>query len=804
MRVFVVTVAKRPPAEAAQLWPEVARRIDAALSDPVWLIRDNDRRESWISPLGLTRIDVVANEPPSTGPLIHRYPNGTAATWTGHIDDPSFVADHPDPDRVARLPGAFALALASDDGADGFTCVHRTEPLYVAEGPDVRVLSSSAKVAHAVAGIPDREPPYDAVLGLCGAGRMINDVTPYPGVTAVPRDTHVALRLTGMTEKRLPAPDIDPAAPVEEYADIFIEALLTAVRAAGREGPVVADLTGGKDSRLVAVALAAAGVDFTTVTRGHDAHPDVILAKRVAAVLGVPHQSNSPATPAGVVEARPANRAYHTLRGCEGMISCYDTVNVLATFRVGQTRVGGHIGEALRGGSQFGLGAGSTAVVRARMMDRLAPHYMLLTPPAKARVDEIVAPHDEMLKVDGHRSGEEVFLSLGAGRWHAVKRAAYSIGGPRREILADNQLSRIAAAANQEAVAHDRLIHAAMHRLRPELCTIPFYGHRWEFEAKGPSPYCDPEHWEERAAIPYRGGGAWEWRDQYPVELHRYFIESILSAPRLFDDLLDRAQTEEFLWGGEYPNRSYLHVRLTWAMYTASQLLHGLGSEPSVPDGPLFTIPIPQAVQDEAVHTPKPVVRVDGADYRQCNLCDTVIATAEIPEGGRCPSCGAGPEHRGLRHVLDNYGDVLHGRAVLAIGAADSVPRDFFAAAADVTLVDRAGEAADEETVLRDIPASTQDAVVVLPSAEPAPSARLVEQAARVLRTGGVLVGVAPAAPAKDGEATTPPLAQLAASAGLTVTVLPGLDPVLRRAPLVVLAYQAAEHQVPAYQAGQR
>ena len=126
--------------------------------------------------------------------------------------------------------------------------------------------------------------------------------------------------------------------------------------------------------------------------------------------------------------ARPANRAYHTLRGCEGMISCYDTVNVLATFRVGQTRVGGHIGEALRGGSQFGLGAGSTAVVRARMMDRLAPHYMLLTPPAKARVDEIVAPHDEMLKVDGHRSGEEVFLSLGAGRWHAVKRAAYGAG----------------------------------------------------------------------------------------------------------------------------------------------------------------------------------------------------------------------------------------------------------------------------------------------------------------------------------------------------------------------------------------
>ena len=53
-------------------------------------------------------------------------------------------------------------------------------------------------------------------------------------------------------------------------------------------------VTGGQDSRLLAAALKALGVKFTARTTGLDNNPDVIIGKRVAAFLGVPHKQMKP------------------------------------------------------------------------------------------------------------------------------------------------------------------------------------------------------------------------------------------------------------------------------------------------------------------------------------------------------------------------------------------------------------------------------------------------------------------------------------------------------------------------------
>jgi len=786
MRIFVVTVAKRSSPGAATS-PDVGRRIDQALSDPVWLIRDADRRESWVSRSGAVRIDAVSNEPPSTGSLIQRYASGNAATWSGRIDDPSFVADHPTPSAVAGLPGSFALVAATDDGADGFTCVHRMEALYVAEGRDIFVISSRAGVAHAVAAIPDHVPPIDALLGLSGAGRMINDATPFPGVTAAPGDTHLAIRSAGVTVSRLPGPDIDPTAPIEELADLFIDRLVAAAEVAGKGSAPVVELTGGKDSRLVAVALAAAGVPFTAMTSGHEAHPDVVFAKRVADALKVSHSVQHVAEASGAVAAKPAERAYLAVRGCEGMVSCYDAFGLAGRYELDRVRVGGQVGELLRGGSGLGVGASSPSEVRTRVLDFLAPHRELLSPSAGTRMGEILAPWLDGHETNPYRASAELFRVLGAGRWYAALRMPRTINGPIFEFLADNQLARIVFTADPEAVAHDALVHAAIHRLRPDICRIPLVGSRWGFERNGPTPYCDPAHWADRDPVPRLGGTAWDWRDKYPVEVHRHFADTILSAP-LFDGFMDRDKTREFLDVAASPNRIYPHVRLSWSLYTASQLLHGIGSRRSAPEFPRFDIAIPKAAQDaERLNRH---ANPDEADLALCNFCYETFVQDQAVDGV-CPACGLGPEHRSLRFVLDNYGDVFQGRAILALGAAASVAPALLQSAAAVRRLEWTGEL--DETILDQEPAATQDAVAILQPATVAANSALLDSIARVLRPGGVLVAVEAGADANgNGHAEPRPghVASLAAEAGLAVTTLPGLDPALRRTFLITFAYR--------------
>jgi hypothetical protein len=597
LRVFVVTVSKRRLLGDRRLPPSVEARIEAAFKQPPWRTESTTRRDTWISPSGGVRLDVITNEPITTGPLIHRHASGRAATWTGHIGDPTFTGDGPPPEVVARLPGCYALAIVNDNGAEGSTTIHRIEQLYVAEGRDVTVLSTSARVAYVVSGQREAQPPLDALIGLSGPGFMLSNATPFPGVAAVPAGSRVVLSTNGKSVYPLPPEDIDPDAPLEELANAIADALVAAAATVGRTPwSKTVQLTGGKDSRLAAIALATAGVEFTAVTSGVETHPDVVVARHVASVLGVPHEVRPPAGAVAQgdrVEVWPLRRAYHALRGCDGMLTCYETLNIGGRYDEADLTLGGHGGELLRGGFAYGFPPSTQAAVEKRLASRTGPHRQLLTEAAAGQLDRIVAPWKDLITADPHRGSERFYRVIRTGRWHAVARGVYQIRGPRRSLLADNPVVRIASAARQDLAAEERLFHAVMHRLRPDVCAVPLYSKRWNFEKSKPSSECDPATWLEREPPPGGQEVAWNWKASYPAALHTYFTDTILAAP-LFGSLLDRQRTEQFL-ADTLDRRAASQAQLVWALYTTSQLVAGLGSAPTEPDGPVFDIPIPRA-----------------------------------------------------------------------------------------------------------------------------------------------------------------------------------------------------------------
>src|SRR5262245_47630731 len=181
----------------------------------------------------------------------------------------------------------------------------RVCPVYHAEPPAVRVVGSRALLVHLVARAvqtnmddPAMDLAVEALHPVVRHGFLTNDDTPFRGVEALPAGSVLAA-VPGepTTIRRQPA--LEPRRPPSrgwsrsrrELVRPLADALVASVAPLARHSEAVSlSLSGGRDSRLMAAALRAAGVPFTASTHGFADDPDVVLATQVANALGVEHK----------------------------------------------------------------------------------------------------------------------------------------------------------------------------------------------------------------------------------------------------------------------------------------------------------------------------------------------------------------------------------------------------------------------------------------------------------------------------------------------------------------------------------
>jgi hypothetical protein len=135
---------------------------------------------------------------------------------------------------------------------------------------------------------------------------------------------------------------------LEQAAEDLATNMGTALKAVGaRYQPVMADLTGGYDSRLLLLGLLESGIQFDNTVAGASDSPDVITAKVIANQLGL---NLTPVEEQAQFDIADFNQA---LRLCDGEYNAFDCARIMrnqAPFTANHgASLNGSFGEVARG-----------------------------------------------------------------------------------------------------------------------------------------------------------------------------------------------------------------------------------------------------------------------------------------------------------------------------------------------------------------------------------------------------------------------------------------------------------------------
>jgi Asparagine synthase len=510
----------------------------------------------------------------------------TALTGAAERTDPR-VMPIPGPARVAwRAPGGRAAVLHWGDApspgtshggtiwAEGATVHARTglarvDPVYRAEVADAVVVSDRACWAAAVTGRLDDPDPAMAGAFL-SLGYPVGDTTPFRGVRALGGDRELRLIDGRPAVVRAGAGDEGPAG-----AEAVAGALTEAVRPlGGADPPAELSLTGGKDSRLVAAALAAARVPFRARTHGFAGHPDVVVAGLIAAKLGVEHTVTRPTPPGAPGEAPEEASVLGRLRAAvlvsDGMLSAFE--NLGSGFRPdpqavgGPAETGGHGGELLRGGyaqaARRTPAAPVNALAAAELFRRMTTRRLRLLRPGPARAYlATLAPPAAALARGPLAALDDFYLANRAGRWSAAARQAYLLRSPLIQPLFADRVVRAARAVPLRDRMTDRLHRDVLGLLCPELLGLPLAGTPWHGQPRTPATVL---------TVP-PGAAAADWRRDYGDVVAGFLRGYVLdhSETSAVFGVVRRSAAERLLRAPQADRQG------AWALATLTALLSG-------------------------------------------------------------------------------------------------------------------------------------------------------------------------------------------------------------------------------------
>lgn len=561
---------------------------------------------SWRSPSG--RVGLWAwDNGPDLWPVGIAESGSQAATLSGYVlSDGRLVATQDlfrhlsDDADLEALGGSFSICKADDSGIRAWNNLARLEQVYWSETDDLTVLSNRALAAHLVAR-DSKSPVYDRAFlrSILAAGFPTTNQTPFqrtrvlgPGADVVANFNRVRERSRRWASAHA-APDDSASALAKALVQsvAFLPTVSSELKSA---------LTGGKDSRLIAAVLSAAGVPFTALTGGLAEHPDVILAAQVADVLGVNHRR----TTVGLAgnHDMPTEVDHHVMAdacrrifGSDATHPAFESISRdVRVPSAAEVVLGGQGGELLRGG--YAKQSVSSHRGALRRLESIALKYQsFLT------VDAVAAERRRLRRwfVQNAAWREEsetlwrYYVEFRAGRWAAAGWAAATIGRPRVWPFFDAAVVRAIGSVPTLSRIDERGMVGALRRLAPDLVDLPLAGSRWQYETGGPADG-NTAAWEARSPLTGASGRAtFDWRLHFSSGLGSLMAGAIHDINGL-DEFVPKQVVERLTRraiSGELDGKRY-EGHFLWMLFSVALLISNRWLNPS-PSKDTVRFPLP-------------------------------------------------------------------------------------------------------------------------------------------------------------------------------------------------------------------
>jgi hypothetical protein len=330
----------------------------------------------------------------------------------------------------------------------------------------------------------------------------------------------------------------------------------------------MADLTGGKDSRLILALLREAGVTdrFRFRTIGAPDLPDAAVARELAEELALDHEAlvREPMGPELFVRRLTA----HTFQ-TSGMVSAWDLSGGLGVSS--NPVVSGLYAELMRTHySSFPLLTSMSALRERMARSARGDPGSVLKPDVRAHYQQV---HDEELYDRADAGGgspqdrlDTFFLHHRLRRWSGTTE---EIGNHARLYPLYSLLGLRAAFVIGDEARRDGLLHLeVMRRAAPELAQHRFAGSGWPESLLADRPDADRLRPPPLKASPR---GAPPWQATRLVDQRKVIADFLLGDPQnpLFD-IVDRRALAVLLTGGgpaTFPERQQVYGALTAAVW---------------------------------------------------------------------------------------------------------------------------------------------------------------------------------------------------------------------------------------------
>lgn len=486
---------------------------------------------------------------------------------------------------VSELGGVFSICVLDkkNDEIRAYNNHMRLENIFMAENDDYYFVGTRALALHMLSSsntVPELDKSL--LISFLHRGYFPCEGTPFKGVSDVPIYSEIKVNLDGMS-----------ISPIEDLSDKYFsrsidssvcdemtDELLRAtemIKENCKKAKI--GLTGGKDSRMMVLAMTKAGIDLDAETGGYDDSPDVIVARRIADILKINHSTYHAKEQDGIIEIDLLERAQKMAFASDCMMYAFEGCGSSYGSKYSEdfSMFNGLGGEILRGGYAKRLKKFTKKEVNGKI-ERLyhtVPHMFLPDIDAEYRRKIDICLNG--FSKDEPESMDWLYINEHMGKWASVTMRCW---GMKRQFfmpLCDQRLIKKALTIKTMDKLDDRMIFEIIKRLDSRFTNIPLADARWAFEKDGPSELYK-EGYDLREPVTAKTKlGAFNWRDQSLTDM-RENMKSVIFDSRCSEifDILDKKQVEKLF---SKDNEEFLDNRFNkifaWYIYSAAVMLEG-------------------------------------------------------------------------------------------------------------------------------------------------------------------------------------------------------------------------------------